>query len=108
MDRNTLSVEDQKALTGALSAPMAVLTKDQKAIIRARRAYLTPTEQKTYAEVLTDTQEEDQKQVDYTKLKKAELIALCEESDIETDDKMKKEELVKLLTEADTQEEGEE
>lgn len=115
--KKELTTDDQEVLSGILSKSNEVLTKEEKAHLTARRAYLTKEELETYKitgkveeELDPDPVNEEDKEVkdddgegpaddtaDYSGLKKAELEKECEKRDIEVPAKATVADMIELL-----------
>ncbi len=54
------------------------LKKEDIAFIRARRSYLSEAQAVAFASILEEEKADDQKPVDYGKMKKADLLNECE------------------------------
>ena len=108
--KKELTTADQEVLSEILSKSNEVLTKEEKAHLTARRAYLTKEELKTYK--ITGKVEEDPNDdngnegnddgdgndtPDYSGLKKVELEKECEKRNIETPAKVTVADLIELL-----------
>lgn len=74
LDIRSLDAKTQELLTGILNTPVALLTEDQKSIIRSRVAYLTESELRAFDLVLHPI-----------KSAKTPVVEVVEEVEIATD-----------------------
>ena len=108
--KKELNTEDLKVLSGILSKSNEVLTKEEKAHLTARRAYLTEEELKAFKiteeedtnddkgnEGNDDGDGDEEEAPDYSGLKKEELEKECKKRDIEVPAKATVADMIELL-----------
>lgn len=110
---NELNQADQQALDAVLAKPVTELTEADRALLRARRSYLTQAQREKY---LDDTSGDDSapdettsdstadasgdgESVDYETLSYKELVALAKERGVKANGKA--EDIIARLTDAD-------
>lgn len=64
IDKAELLSGDKKLLEGALKKSISEMTTDDVAVIRARRAYLTPVEREIFKEVLSEKVEASEEEAE--------------------------------------------
>jgi hypothetical protein len=90
--------ESKNKLQDLLSKPINEMEPQDKDFIRARRSYLTEAQQRDLMMVLEgETGEINAGEVDYSKMTKAELLAICKGKGIVVDEAIVKAEIIKLL-----------
>ena len=97
--------EAKQMLSDIIAKPIAAMSEYDKAFVRARRDYLTEAQAADLKSVLEEGAEEEEDEVDYSKLLKEDLIALCSEREIEMPEKPTKALLIELLEEGDKKDE---
>jgi hypothetical protein len=100
-----MDVKAAEMLSGILAKPIGIMTENEKAIIRARRSYLTEAQIEDLKEVLeekvpvkVENQGEPKKLEEMTK---AELQKLCEDAELSTNGT--KQELIARLRDDDAE-----
>ena len=91
--------KSREMLSEILAKPISAMSDGEKAIIRARRSYLTEAQVRDLESVL-ETEVKVEK-VDYSKLKKAELLAIAEEKGIVVSEDANKADIIGLIEETE-------
>ena len=97
LNRSTLNQGDKSLLEKLLGKRPSEMGEGEIAIIRARRSYLTPMERETFKEILEVAEEK----ISYVEMTKAQLLEVCAEKGIDVEPALKKADIVALIEESD-------
>lgn len=98
---DVLIQEDQEMLDAIVAKPLVSLTEEDKAILRARRGYLSESALKAFASVLKEEVEVKEESDGLELMKVPDLKAICETKEIEFPADAKKAELIELIRSAE-------
>ena len=91
--------KSREMLSEILAKPISAMSDGEKAIVRARRSYLTEAQTRDLESVL-ETEVKVEK-VDYSKMKKAELLAIAEQKGIVVAEDANKADIIGLIEETE-------